>query len=48
GSGLGLTIARDIIHEHQGKIEIDSKTNEGTTIRCMFPLESFTKGSVRK
>lgn len=39
GSGLGLLIVRRIIREHGGKIEIDSQTNEGTTVRLYFPRQ---------
>jgi PAS domain S-box-containing protein len=39
GSGLGLTISRDIIREHRGELEIESKVNEGTTIRCVFHVQ---------
>lgn len=38
GSGLGLTIARDIMLEHGGKIEIKSQPQMGTTILCKFPI----------
>lgn len=38
GSGLGLTIARDIIYEHQGKIDIQSQVHTGTTILSRYPL----------
>ena len=38
GSGLGLTIARDIIAEHNGELQIESRPQEGTCIRCRFPL----------
>ncbi|MBM7650747.1 ATP-binding protein [Neobacillus cucumis] len=39
GSGLGLTIARDIMIEHGGSIKIESNTEkrQGTTIQCIFP-----------
>ncbi|MCR8632471.1 PAS domain-containing sensor histidine kinase [Paenibacillus radicis (ex Xue et al. 2023)] len=39
GSGLGLTIARDIMMEHGGSLQIQSKADEGTTMRCEFPLQ---------
>ncbi|AKL96730.1 signal transduction histidine-protein kinase AtoS [Clostridium aceticum] len=38
GSGLGLSITHRIIEEHQGKIEIDSKLEEGTEVRVLLPL----------
>ncbi|MCP8970912.1 PAS domain-containing sensor histidine kinase [Ectobacillus ponti] len=36
GTGLGLTIARDIIQEHQGEMRIYSREQEGTTVICTF------------
>ncbi|GAA3404767.1 ATP-binding protein [Paenibacillus hodogayensis] len=38
GSGLGLTIARDIMLEHGGALQIQSSVGQGTTLRCTFPL----------
>jgi signal transduction histidine kinase len=38
GSGLGLTIARDIVMEHGGELHIQSRVDEGTTMRCKFPI----------
>ncbi|MDQ0340570.1 PAS domain S-box-containing protein [Caldalkalibacillus uzonensis] len=36
GNGLGLTIARDIISEHNGELTIDSLVGEGTKVQCRF------------
>ncbi len=38
GSGLGLTIARDLVLAHGGTIEAISRPGEGTTIRFTLPL----------
>ncbi|HET9951458.1 MAG TPA: ATP-binding protein [Candidatus Eisenbacteria bacterium] len=38
GSGLGLTIAQRIVHDHGGSIAIDSTRGRGTTIRVRVPL----------
>lgn len=38
GTGLGLTIARDIMQEHGGSLEIESRVRQGTLVRCRFPL----------
>jgi len=44
GSGLGLSIARDIMKEHGGKMEMHSARIKGTAVRCRFPL-SMKEGS---
>jgi len=38
GTGLGLSISYSIIKEMKGKIEIDSKVDEGTTFTITLPL----------
>jgi signal transduction histidine kinase len=38
GVGLGLSIARRIVHAHHGRIDVDSKLDEGTTFRVRLPL----------
>src|SRR5689334_3629025 len=38
GSGLGLTIARQIVLDHDGTIEATSEVGSGTTLRVTFPL----------
>jgi signal transduction histidine kinase len=37
GSGLGLTIANDIVQRHQGKIEVTSTMNLGSAFTILFP-----------
>ncbi len=37
GTGLGLSIAKGIISRHRGKIEVESKVNEGTTFTLIIP-----------
>lgn len=39
GTGLGLTIAKLIIDNHQGKINVWSELNKGTIIRIEIPTE---------
>lgn len=39
GSGLGLTLVKEIIERHHGHLNIESKLNEGTTISIQLPLK---------
>ncbi|MFJ8528207.1 ATP-binding protein [Bacillus sp. NPDC094106] len=39
GIGLGLTVARKLIEEHQGKIHITSERNVGTKVDIILPKE---------
>lgn len=38
GSGIGLTLARKIIANHDGRIEIDSIKEKGTKVDIIFPV----------
>jgi signal transduction histidine kinase len=37
GSGLGLSIARELVNLHGGTLEIDSTEGQGTTVRMVLP-----------
>ena len=39
GTGLGLKISRDIIHEHDGEIYVDSREGEGARFTIELPLK---------
>jgi signal transduction histidine kinase len=39
GSGLGLSIARAVIHSSGGTIDIESTLGRGTLVTIIFPLE---------
>ena len=41
GTGLGLSISHEIIQEHGGKIEVDTKEGEGTEFRITLPRKSY-------
>ncbi len=46
GAGLGLAIARVIIEQHQGHIEIESDPATGTTVTIRLPIETSTEAVV--
>lgn len=40
GSGLGLSVARKVIGNHEGRIEFDSVPDRGTTVTIRLPIRS--------
>ncbi len=40
GTGLGLAITQQIIALHQGRIEVESEVNQGTTIYIILPMKA--------
>ena len=38
GTGLGLSVARGIIEEHGGRIEVESKPGQGTAVHLFLPV----------
>ncbi|MBR3998234.1 MAG: hypothetical protein IKI93_07815, partial [Clostridia bacterium] len=43
GTGLGLAIAKELLEAHGGKISIDSRFQEGTTVNMELPVECRLK-----
>ncbi len=39
GTGLGLSLARRIVEDHQGRIEVTSTVGQGTTFAVVLPLQ---------
>ncbi len=42
GTGLGLAITHRIVQEHKGRIEVESKLDEGTVFRIYLPIKEGT------
>jgi two-component system phosphate regulon sensor histidine kinase PhoR len=38
GTGLGLSIVKHIVERHRGRLNIDSRPNEGTTVSVWLPI----------
>ena len=38
GTGLGLFVSHAIVADHGGRMDVESKTGEGTTIRVLLPV----------
>lgn len=41
GLGLGLSISRDIVHQHGGDIQVSSRIGEGSIFRILLPQDAF-------
>ncbi|HEY9044739.1 MAG TPA: ATP-binding protein [Ohtaekwangia sp.] len=41
GYGIGLPLARNIVRQHRGTIVVNSRVNEGTTVRLTFPFANI-------
>jgi PAS domain S-box-containing protein len=41
GTGLGLVIARAIVEKHQGTIDVESRSGEGTRFRVTLPVAAL-------
>jgi len=42
GTGLGLSLARRIVEDHQGRIDVTSAVGQGTTFAVLLPLQRPT------
>ena len=48
GSGLGLSIIKEVVAAMKGKMHIDSTEGKGTTIRLEIPAQRWTNGAAEK
>lgn len=42
GTGLGLSIAKRYVEQNGGRLEIETRTGQGTTVRLRFPVAGVT------
>lgn len=40
GSGLGLSVCRDIVQNHNGQIRVESKPREGSVFTVLLPINN--------
>jgi signal transduction histidine kinase len=45
GTGLGLSVTQKIVHEHGGRIEVESEEGKGSTFRIFLPRIPPSSGS---
>jgi len=46
GTGLGLSLARRIVEDHQGRIDVSSTVGQGTTFMVILPLQRTATAQV--
>lgn len=46
GSGLGLTICKEIVEHYQGRIWVESRLGEGSSFSFVLPLTTKREGSI--
>jgi len=45
GSGLELSLCREIVRQHRGRISVDSRAENGTTFTILLPTEGTNNGT---
>lgn len=46
GSGIGLTLVKEIIEAHGGHIEVESDVGKGSTFTLVIPINSTSVGGI--
>lgn len=47
GAGIGLTIVRDFVHILNGRLELESRVGEGTSVRIILPARYAPTGDTK-
>ena len=45
GTGLGLAIVKHIVNRHQGRLQIESQSGEGSTFTVLLPAVGAKKAA---
>jgi signal transduction histidine kinase len=45
GIGLGLAITQRLVHAHEGRIDVESREGEGTTVTIRLPAHRIVRGA---
>lgn len=40
GTGLGLSVIRELVHHHEGEIQVESELDKGSTFRVLLPYKT--------
>ena len=48
GKGLGLSIVKTFVEKHQGRIEVKSKLDKGTSFKVILPIDLDNKDNKRE
>jgi signal transduction histidine kinase len=44
GTGIGLSLVKELVHRHGGEVTVDSKVNKGSTFHVLLPIAGPPEG----